>query len=102
MQPLFAFNVIPKLPTALEPLREIVFNLWWTWEPDARSLFRNLDSELWSRTNHNPVRMLQLCRQARVVRSIVPREVGERRDQVTNRRIVLVCGFGRPDLHGQD
>ena len=67
MQPLFAFNVIPKLPVELEPLREMVFNLWWTWEPDARSLFRNLDPELWNRTNHNPVRMLQLCRQARLV-----------------------------------
>ena len=67
MQPLFAFNVIPKLPVELEPLREMAFNLWWTWEPDARGLFRNLDPELWNRTNHNPVRMLQLCRQARLV-----------------------------------
>ncbi|MCX6966458.1 MAG: alpha-glucan family phosphorylase [Verrucomicrobia bacterium] len=67
MQPLFAFNVVPKLPVELEPLREMVFNLWWTWEPDARNLFRSLDPELWSRTNHNPVRMLQLCRQARLV-----------------------------------
>ena len=67
MQPLFAFNVVPKLPVELEPLREMVFNLWWTWEPDARNLFRSLDADLWSRTNHNPVRMLQLCRQARLV-----------------------------------
>ncbi|MEO5720009.1 MAG: alpha-glucan family phosphorylase [Chthoniobacterales bacterium] len=61
------YNVIPTLPPALEPLREIVFNLWWTWEPSARRLFRHLDPELWDRTNHNPVRMLQLSRQARLV-----------------------------------
>jgi glucan phosphorylase len=61
------YNVIPTLPTALEPLREMVFNLWWTWEPSARRLFRHLDPELWNRTNHNPVRMLQLSRQARLV-----------------------------------
>ena len=30
MQPLHTFNVVPKLPEILEPLREIVFNLWWT------------------------------------------------------------------------
>ena len=54
------YNVIPTLPEALEPLREMVFNLWWTWEPSARRLFRHLDPELWNRTNHNPVRMLQL------------------------------------------
>ena len=45
----------------------MVFNLWWTWEPSARRLFRHLDPELWDRTNHNPVRMLQLSRQARLV-----------------------------------
>ncbi|MBA2433397.1 MAG: alpha-glucan family phosphorylase, partial [Chthoniobacterales bacterium] len=61
------YHVIPKLPPALEPLREMVFNLWWTWEPSARRLFRHLDPELWNRTNHNPVRMLQLSRQARLV-----------------------------------
>ena len=61
------YNVIPTLPAALEPLREMVFNLWWTWEPAARRVFRHLDPELWNRTNHNPVRMLQLSRQARLI-----------------------------------
>jgi starch phosphorylase len=60
------YNVTPTLPAALEPLREMSFNLWWTWEPSARSLFRHLDPDLWNRTNHNPVRMLQLSRQSRL------------------------------------
>ncbi len=60
------YNVTPILPAALEPLREMSFNLWWTWEPAARRLFRHLDHELWDRTNHNPVRMLQLSRQSRL------------------------------------
>ena len=60
------YNVTPTLPAALEPLREMSFNLWWTWEPSARRLFRHLDPELWDRTNHNPVRMLQLSRQSRL------------------------------------
>lgn len=60
------YNVIPTLPASLEPLREMTFNLWWTWEPSARRLFRHLDPDLWNRTNHNPVRMLQLSRQARL------------------------------------
>ena len=65
--PIFqTYNVTPTLPAALEPLREMSFNLWWTWEPAARRLFRLLDPELWSRTNHNPVRMLQLSRQSRL------------------------------------
>src|SRR6059058_2764120 len=60
------YNVIPTLPATLELLREMTFNLWWTWEPSARRLFRHLDPDLWNRTNHNPVRMLQLSRQARL------------------------------------
>src|SRR3979411_3355666 len=60
------YTVTPILPAALEPLREMGFNLWWTWEPAARRLFRHLDPELWNRTNHNPVRMLQLSRQSRL------------------------------------
>ena len=66
MQPIHSFNVSPKLPTALEPLNELARNLWWTWEPSARALFRHLDPEMWHRTNHNPVRSLQLCKQARL------------------------------------
>jgi glycogen phosphorylase len=61
-----SYNVVPILPPALEPLREMSFNVWWTWEPSARRLFRHLDVELWNRTNHNPIRMLQLSRQARL------------------------------------
>ena len=39
------YNVTPILPAPLEPLREMSFNLWWTWEPAARRLFRQLDPE---------------------------------------------------------
>src|ERR1035437_3279633 len=60
------YNVTPTFPAPLEPLREMSFNLWWTWEPSARRLFRHLDPELWDRTNHNPIRMLQLSRQVRL------------------------------------
>ena len=66
MQPIHTFNVVPQLPKTLEPLRELALNLWWTWEPTARALFRHLDTVLWNKTNHNPVRMLQLCKQARL------------------------------------
>src|SRR5436853_6506052 len=60
------YHLVPTLPAPLEPLREVSFNVWWTWEPSARRLFRHLDPELWNRTNHNPIRMLQLSRQARL------------------------------------
>ncbi|MEO6847078.1 MAG: alpha-glucan family phosphorylase [Chthoniobacterales bacterium] len=67
METIYTYSVIPRLPEQLEPLREMCYNLWWTWEPQARALFRYLDIPLWEKTNHNPLRMLQLCKQARLV-----------------------------------
>jgi starch phosphorylase len=58
--------VIPSLPEKLEPLREIVFNLFWTWNHDAIDLFRRLDSKLWEETHHNPVLMLGKISQVRL------------------------------------
>ena len=34
-------------------------DLWWSWTPEARSVFR-LDYSVWRQTAHNPVRMLQV------------------------------------------
>lgn len=66
MQPIHTFNVVPKLPKALEPLRELAVNLWWTWEPSARALFHKIDPALWHSSNHSPIRMLQLAKQSRL------------------------------------
>jgi starch phosphorylase len=43
----------------LKRLRELAANLYWSWHPEVSDLFRDLDSELWSRVNHNPVAFLQ-------------------------------------------
>ncbi len=67
MQNFFRYSVIPQLPPALEPLREMAFNVWYSWEPDCVALFESLDPELWEKCYHNPVQMLQRVRQARLV-----------------------------------
>ena len=66
MQPHLTFNVTPRLPEKLEPLRELAYNIWWSWQPSARRLFRSIDIDLWNQTNHSPVRMLQMASQARL------------------------------------
>ena len=63
-----SFNVVPSLPENLESLREIAYNLFWTWNNDAVQLFRRLDRKLWEETNHNPVMMLGKIDQARLER----------------------------------
>lgn len=67
MQPHLTFHVTPKLPEALEALNELVHNIWWSWEPDVRRLFRAINPELWHKVNHSPMRMLQLASQDRLV-----------------------------------
>jgi starch phosphorylase len=46
------------IPEALHPLREIAFNFWWTWNPDAFALLGRVDPDAWERTRHNPVKTL--------------------------------------------
>jgi len=54
-------NVSPKLglPRRIERLGELATNLWWSWHPRARELFRALDYPLWRTSGHNPIK--QLC-----------------------------------------
>jgi starch phosphorylase len=60
------FTVIPAIPEPLIRLRELAYNLWWTWNPDAVELFRRIDIELWEETWHNPVRLLSEVPQDRL------------------------------------
>ncbi len=48
----------PKLPERIARLDELAHNLWWSWYPPARSMFRALDYSLWRMTTHNPVKQL--------------------------------------------
>ncbi len=58
MKPIKTFTVSPILPQRLQRLRDIADNLWWSWESDARELFRRLDADLWEETRHNPLLVL--------------------------------------------
>jgi len=47
-----------KLPERIGRLEELANNLWWSWHPQARELFRVLDYPLWRLSGHNPVKQL--------------------------------------------
>ena len=59
-------TVLPQVPKRISRLQDLASNLWWTWTPQARTLFRTLDRELWESTGHNPVALLQSVSQARL------------------------------------
>jgi glycogen phosphorylase len=63
MRPIRTFTVVPALPSALEPLREVAMNLRWAWDHDAIELFRRLDPDRWVASRRNPVRLLSLLDQ---------------------------------------
>jgi starch phosphorylase len=49
----------PPIPERLARLPELARDLWWSWNPQAREVFRRLDYPLWRATAHNPVLMLR-------------------------------------------
>ncbi|MDY2779097.1 MAG: alpha-glucan family phosphorylase [Alloprevotella sp.] len=51
-------TVKSHIPEALKHLDEMAHNLWWTWNTEARELFRSLDKDLWSKVDKNPIELL--------------------------------------------
>ncbi|OQY17970.1 MAG: alpha-glucan phosphorylase [Anaerolineaceae bacterium 4572_32.2] len=64
MKAIRTFTVASSLPPELESLRELAYNLRWSWNHETIQLFRRLDRSLWEETDHNPVLMLGAIRQA--------------------------------------
>jgi starch phosphorylase len=52
-------DLFPHLPDRLAGLAELAENLWWSWRPRARMLFKMLDRQAWKESGHNPDRMLR-------------------------------------------
>ena len=52
-------TVKSELPAKLKMLEELAKNLWWVWNSEGKSLFHDLDPQLWRSTGENPVLLLQ-------------------------------------------
>ena len=48
-----SFRVVPALPERLAGLREIAYNLLWSWDDDLRTVFSRADRELWDLPIHS-------------------------------------------------
>ncbi len=58
--------IFTPIPKRITRLRELAYNLWWTWHPEAQELYRRIDPELWEQDYHNPVDFLRDVRQRRL------------------------------------
>jgi starch phosphorylase len=54
------------IPERINRLRELAYNLWWSWHPEAQELYRLIDPVLWEQEYHNPVDFLRDVRQSRL------------------------------------
>ncbi len=52
-------KVTTELPAELTRLKDIAYNLWWSWNNEAIDLYREIDLSLWEKLNKNPIRFLQ-------------------------------------------
>ena len=72
----------PKLPERIKGLSSIVANLSWSWNRDARALFRSIDQALWHLTRHNPIELLRRVDPARLAASAQDAEFLKRYDAI--------------------
>ncbi|HSK75149.1 MAG TPA: alpha-glucan family phosphorylase [Thermoanaerobaculia bacterium] len=68
-----------------DKLRELAQNLWWSWQPDIRAIFRELDPAVWSLVYHNPVALLQRIDVEEVARRVADLEMQTRINQAHRR-----------------
>ena len=58
-------TLVAKMPESLRPMADLAYNLWWTWDPDAILLFRDVDPDLWTANQHSIIRMLRALPESR-------------------------------------
>ena len=86
-------TIFPNLPKRLEGLAEIAENLWWSWHPAARMLFKMLSRRGWKESGHNPDKMLKQ----------LPKEVLESaaNDQIYLRHYDVVLSKFRKEMENE-
>ena len=52
-------ELFPYLPERIAGLEKLAENLWWSWNPPARMLFKRLNRLAWKESGHNPDKMLR-------------------------------------------
>ncbi len=66
VKPFATVEVVPTLPENISGLRDLAYNVLWSWNPDILALFEDLDSDLWEAVGHNPARLLREVSQQRL------------------------------------
>ncbi|PKL57727.1 MAG: hypothetical protein CVV34_06015, partial [Methanomicrobiales archaeon HGW-Methanomicrobiales-5] len=49
----------PHVPERISGLIDLAYNLWWSWNPAVKMVFKNISPQAWVESIHNPVKMLR-------------------------------------------
>jgi starch phosphorylase len=69
----------------VDKLVELSRNLWWSWQPDIRAIFRSIEPRLWRALHHNPVAMLRALSREEIAERVHDLEIATRIDQAHRR-----------------
>ena len=75
-------TVTSDLPSKLKHLEELAKNLWWVWNSEGKSLFRDLNPDLWRSSGENPVILLQQLSSERMDEIMADKAMMDRIDHV--------------------
>ncbi len=79
------FSVKSKLPAELVDLKTVAHNMWWSWDANARELWRQLDIDLWRSVGHNPVALLETMSLDKLNAIVADEQLMERVNDVVTR-----------------
>ncbi|MDP4091792.1 MAG: alpha-glucan family phosphorylase [Bacillota bacterium] len=78
-------TVTSVLPEKLARLRDIAYNLWWSWNSEAIDLYREIDLVLWEKLGKNPVRFLHELSQKKLEEKLNDSGFMKRYDEVVKK-----------------
>ena len=91
-------TVKAELPAQLKPLEEMARNLWWVCNSEGKSLFRDLNPDLWRATGENPVMLLQQLTSERIDEILADKVMMDRIAQVYNKMREYLARPMRKDI----
>src|SRR5205809_6861808 len=83
-----------RIPPRIVRIEELAYNLWWSWNEEARALFEALDATLWNDTEHNPVKLLREVPEERLLNAAADPAFLKRSDTVLLAFDELLAGEG--------
>jgi starch phosphorylase len=75
-------TVTAVIPDELKRLKDIAYNLWWSWNSEAIDLYREIDLALWEKLGKNPVRFLQEVSRSKIDQKLNDTEFMKNYNQV--------------------